>query len=252
MRSAAPWRWVPVAVAAAVALAAGPAGCGGRSSASTARADQPMIVAATHAAYADLEQQGARPDKSQTFKLRSVRNPEWALIDGFTIAQKPWAAWLRASDQVWSVEHIVVQRDHRRVSFTPPFRVPCDIETAFSQPACAPGRELSEFYSPSQNIGCIMRDGRAGCAANEYSFTPPPKPASCGLDWGRAVGVHNPGKGHFLCVGGLLAEPDSPTLKYGHSTSSGGITCLSSRAGIRCQNRAGHGFLLSGKQVQVY
>jgi hypothetical protein len=108
------------------------------------------------------------------------------------------------------------------------------------------------FYSPSRNIGCVISAESVGCAANEYSYEPPPQPAGCELEWGRSVGVTATGPGKFTCIGGLLAPPDSPTLEYGRSTSAGEISCDSSEAGIRCENTGGHGFLLARERVDVY
>jgi hypothetical protein len=109
-----------------------------------------------------------------------------------------------------------------------------------------------QFYSPSRNIGCVISADQAGCAVNEYTYSPPIRPGDCDLEWGRSVGVTPSGPGEFTCIGGLLAEPSSPTLEYGQSTSAGSITCSSSEAGIRCENNSGHGFLLARERAEVY
>jgi hypothetical protein len=40
-------------------------------------------------------------------------------------------------------------------------------------------------------------------------------------------------------------DPSFRVLPYGRSWSKGSFTCLSSRIGVSCANRAGHGFFLS-------
>lgn len=76
------------------------------------------------------DKHGARLKKGNTFSLRSHRNRRWALVDGFTTADRPWAVWLRFNGRRWIVKSGGVDRTTARVS------VPCDIANAFSEPAC--------------------------------------------------------------------------------------------------------------------
>lgn len=115
----------------------------------------------------------------------------------------------------------------------------------------------SVFASPSRNIGCVtVGGGEVRCDILRTSATPPPRPASCELDWGQAYGLTQRGRGRGLCVGDTaLPGPGQKVriVKYGHSVKVGPrITCTSRRSGFTCANRNGHGFLLSKQRIRVF
>lgn len=116
--------------------------------------------------------------------------------------------------------------------------------------AGAADAKLVGFSSPSGNIGCMGETG-GGNAVNEircdirtHSYRPPAKPASCDFDWGGGLSVMRRGRASWNCVSDTVLGSKSK-LAYGTSRRIGGITCKSSKAGMRCTNAAGHGFFLS-------
>lgn len=61
------------------------------------------------------------------------------------------------------------------------------------------------FRTPSGNIGCIGEATRAHntvrCDIRSRSWSPPPRPASCGLDWGQGLTLDRVGRARFVCAG---------------------------------------------------
>ena len=60
------------------------------------------------------------------------------------------------------------------------------------------------------------------------------------------------GKARPLCVSDSVYDPRAPIVKYGHTWKRGGFTCHSKRKGLKCSNRAGHGFFLSRERWSVH
>lgn len=112
------------------------------------------------------------------------------------------------------------------------------------------------FQSPTGNIHCAMYiyDGsaEARCDLREYtpSFTRPP--AGCDLDWGMSFAVGARGKGVLACVGDTVQDPANAVLPYGEAVSLGGISCVSSRAGVTCTNGEGHGFSVAKAKQRLF
>lgn len=112
------------------------------------------------------------------------------------------------------------------------------------------------FQSPTGNIHCAMYiyDGsaEARCDLREYtpSFTRPP--AGCDLDWGMAFAVGARGKGVLACVGDTVQDPANVVLPYGEAVSLGGISCVSSKAGMTCTNGEGHGFSVAKSKQRLF
>lgn len=108
------------------------------------------------------------------------------------------------------------------------------------------------FQSPSRNIGCMMDTSGVRCDIRERSWSPPPKPSSCELDWGQGLVVGRSGRGRFVCAGDTAAG-DGRRLAFGTSIRRGRFSCSSSTAGIRCVNRRnGHGFFLSRQRARRF
>ncbi len=61
------------------------------------------------------------------------------------------------------------------------------------------------FRTPSGNIGCIGETARVGntvrCDIRDRNWAPPPRPASCGLDWGQGLTLDRVGRARFVCAG---------------------------------------------------
>ena len=115
---------------------------------------------------------------------------------------------------------------------------------------------LRLFQSPSGNIGCAMTSDELGvdvrCDIGVRSWTAPPKPASCDLDWGQGVFVAGHGKAGYVCAGDTTLHQGG-RLAYGKSIGLGHLRCTSRTSGVTCTNRSdGHGFTLSRQRVRLF
>ncbi len=114
-------------------------------------------------------------------------------------------------------------------------------------------RAYRSFQSVSKNIACAIDGKYARCDVAEKSFTSPPKPGNCQLDWGSAVAVEGSAVGAFICHGDTVMNPGAPVLQYGERSTIGSIRCDSSSAGIECRNTGtGHGFFLAREKYRVF
>ena len=130
--------------------------------------------------------------------------------------------------------------------------------TGTSQAEAPPSKplHLTQFQSPSHNIGCYLSaqgGGSVRCDIREHSWTAPPKPAFCDVDWGGGVQVGPKRRGSIVCAGDTALDPGSPVLGYGKASGAGAIVCRSSQAGVRCSNtRNGHGFFVSRERYDLF
>jgi hypothetical protein len=116
----------------------------------------------------------------------------------------------------------------------------------------APASALTLFRSPSGNIGCALDKGGVRCDIRQRSWSPPPKPKWCDLDWGQGLTVAKRGKGHYVCAGDTVLGARR-VLRYGKAIRRGRFRCASRRSGMRCVNRTnGHGFTLSREHAHVF
>ena len=121
------------------------------------------------------------------------------------------------------------------------------------EPTPDPGvvRGYEFFSSPTGNIGCSMADDGVRCDVRERSWSPPPKPGNCQLDWGQGVSVGS-GEAGYVCAGDTTLG-GTQVLQYGESSEVGGFVCESSEAGMRCENTGtGHGFDVSRSAVELF
>jgi hypothetical protein len=119
--------------------------------------------------------------------------------------------------------------------------------------AAGSAQALVHFKSPSGNIGCVLmkRDG-VRCDIREKSWTAPPKPSWCDVDWGGGVQVGRRHRASFVCAGDTVLGADR-TLAYGTSVRRGRFECFSRRTGMRCVNhRSHHGFKLSRERYRLF
>jgi len=110
--------------------------------------------------------------------------------------------------------------------------------------------------TPTKNIGCAITEENgypeARCDIADRRWTPPPKPASCNLDFGYTVAVPARGKGRFGCASDT-ALGSGPVLPYGHGVRLGRFECVSQRSGVTCKNMdTRHGFFLSRETVRLF
>jgi hypothetical protein len=111
--------------------------------------------------------------------------------------------------------------------------------------AAAPASAATFFESPSHNIGCVISKAGARCDIRARSWDPPPKPASCPVDWGQGLTVERRGVARFVCAGDTVFG-GKRVLAYRKSIRRGRFECTSRRNGMRCVNvRNQHGFKLA-------
>jgi hypothetical protein len=112
--------------------------------------------------------------------------------------------------------------------------------------------DAATFKSPSGNIGCAIGAGGVRCDIRAHAWRPPPKPASCQLDWGNGLTLGKRGRARFTCAGDTLLGAGA-VLAYGRDIERGRFRCLSRRRGMRCFNRRnGHGFALSRQAARRF
>lgn len=114
-----------------------------------------------------------------------------------------------------------------------------------------PVRDRS-FYTPSHNIGCILTSKSVRCDIRHKTWTPPPKPSDCHLDWGHSVGAGVGEAGDVLCTGDTLLTGNYEVLPYGHRVTQGAMTCLSREDGLTCTGQSGDGFFLSVEELKLF
>ncbi|MED5813878.1 DUF6636 domain-containing protein [Mycolicibacterium sp. 050232] len=115
------------------------------------------------------------------------------------------------------------------------------------------------FVTPSGNIWCLVPNGEgtdpAGgvvCEIREHSYTAPPKPADCHLDWGDRISLKPGAAPQVHCHGDTIFVPGMPTLSYGQSRSAGPITCEVQPSGVTCTDSdSGHFFTLSRQSLEL-
>jgi hypothetical protein len=119
-------------------------------------------------------------------------------------------------------------------------------------------RDVDEvfFQTPSKNIICDLSPSAVRCDIIHKSWTPPPKPSSCDLDWG---GMHiAAGKAGFTCAGDSLIgsgteSSATETLAYGQAFRSGSVRCTSESSGLTClDEKTGRGFTLSAERYVLF
>ena len=118
-------------------------------------------------------------------------------------------------------------------------------------PDVADGSGPPQFVTPTNNIGCYVTNESARCDINQRDWTPPPKPASCDLDWGQGLNISASGV-HFTCAGDtVLGAAD--VLAYGSSARRGDFVCTSAPDGMTCLDiQTGHGFRVSRQRYEVF
>jgi hypothetical protein len=123
-----------------------------------------------------------------------------------------------------------------------------------TRPLLREGLEPAEgLQMPSRNIGCIFSQSPryVRCDVRTGLRPPPPRPSSCDLDWGYGLEMTLVSRPKTLCAGDTTLG-QGPVLAYGASLEIEGFTCVSQRVGLRCTNRARHGFFLSRERWRKF
>jgi hypothetical protein len=107
------------------------------------------------------------------------------------------------------------------------------------------------FLSPSKNIGCSLSETGARCDIGDRSWTPPPKPAGCDLDFGQGVTVIGTSPATLTCAGDTVMVGQK-VLDYEHLATRGDFECRSSKSGMSCRNvKTNHGFSLAKEKYTL-
>ena len=69
------------------------------------------------------------------------------------------------------------------------------------------------FQSPSHNIGCVIASNGVRCDIAQHSWSPPPTPRSCPLDYGNGVNLAKHGRASYTCAGDTVLGI-GPVLPY--------------------------------------
>jgi hypothetical protein len=123
-----------------------------------------------------------------------------------------------------------------------------------TRPLLREGLEPAEgLQMPSRNIGCIFSRSPqyVRCDVRTGLRPPPPRPKNCDLDWAYGLEMTVTSRAHTFCAGDT-ALGQGPVLAYGATLKILGFTCSSQRVGLRCANRAGHGFFLSRERWRTF
>lgn len=117
---------------------------------------------------------------------------------------------------------------------------------------------LTQFATPSRNIGCIGDRTEVRCDIRVTNAKPPKRPKACRFDWGSAY-VITPGakRGRGLCASDTtLPSPGQRIriLTYGTRIVFGrsAIVCVSRKTGLTCTSRRKHGFELSRQRIRLF
>lgn len=119
------------------------------------------------------------------------------------------------------------------------------------KPPAARTSHALQWRTPSKNIACAFRGRELTCEIFESKAPPPPRPADCDLDWGNRFSMTATGSAKGVCFGGVLASRPT-TLPYGSTWSRAGLRCTVKRSGVRCFNRAQHGWSLARERVALF
>jgi Family of unknown function (DUF6636) len=107
---------------------------------------------------------------------------------------------------------------------------------------------VAQFRTPSSNIGCVFssdpRIGGTYLRCDILSGLKPQPRRSCQLDL-TGFQMAPRGRSSVVCAGDTAVNRNARAVPYGSRWSRGGFTCVSRKAGLRCRNRSGHGFVLS-------
>jgi Family of unknown function (DUF6636) len=108
------------------------------------------------------------------------------------------------------------------------------------------------FENPRGNIGCAISAGGVRCDIRAHAWDPPPKPASCPVDWGNGLEVGRRGAARFTCAGDTVLG-GKKVVGWGKSIRRGRFRCTVRQDGVRCVNlRNEHGFKLSRRVARWF
>lgn len=107
------------------------------------------------------------------------------------------------------------------------------------------------FQTPSGNVHCLWHGDLLRCDVLERSYAPPPV-QDCPGGWRGNLGLRAAGGPMLMCGVASVRDDEAFVLFYGARWLGPGITCDSDEAGLRCTNRAGHGFQASRGRLALF
>jgi hypothetical protein len=120
---------------------------------------------------------------------------------------------------------------------------------AVAAPAQRPAIEL--FRTPSGNIGCAYLASATTLRCDILSGLRPEPRRACELDW-TGLTLTARGRARPQCAGDTVVDRRARMIRYGSAWRRNGLVCSSRTTGLRCSNRAGHGFVLSRARWRVF
>jgi hypothetical protein len=122
-----------------------------------------------------------------------------------------------------------------------------------SSNARAGAAALSQFQSPSRNIGCAISRRFARCDIREKQWEAPrPKGCPRSSDFGQGLTVSRRSRrGRVVCAGDTTLGA-GPVLDYGKRIKRGQMHCRSRRRGMTCRNGQRHGFFISRRSYRTF
>lgn len=90
------------------------------------------------------------------------------------------------------------------------------------------------------------------CDVYYPTFKRVPQPKDCPLAYGDSLELTATGKPTWVCHGDTVVDTRNPVLAYGETWKYSDFTCTSSMAGIRCTNKAKHGFELAQGKYRLF
>jgi hypothetical protein len=113
---------------------------------------------------------------------------------------------------------------------------------------------VKSFSTPSGNIRCVaVKSGRKWslrCDTLKRAWRPPDRDCRDFGDNAGSVAMTKRKRPRFICVSDAVDR--GRVLQYGRVWDKGPFTCKSRRKGLRCHNRARHGWFLSRESYRLF
>jgi hypothetical protein len=116
-----------------------------------------------------------------------------------------------------------------------------------------PARRLKGVETPSGNVACgELEEGWVRCdVRGAFTYTPPPRPASCEFDWGLSFEMASDGSVEPSCVSDALDE--LTTARAGETVLIGRSRCTVQTGSIRCvAGGTDGGLFLSPERYEIF
>jgi len=125
---------------------------------------------------------------------------------------------------------------------------------ALSGPPAASASTFTFFRTPSNLIGCVYQTGPAFLRCDVMYATRFEGQRDCGEvgDAGRSFTMRRRGRVQLPCASDTSFDPSSRVIPYGTTRRFGPFRCTVSTSGLRCTNRAGHGWFLSRGSQRIF